>query len=103
MLLAPPSIILSLLFLIHYCHAATCYPPPSGILPLIADCTEVVQRILDIARLPGAAAPKEWGRKLNNTDTTVRLPKTYWIAGAGPKTCAVHVDVAKTRSLDVVE
>ncbi len=106
MLLAPPSTILSLLFLLlllHYCHAVSCNPPPSGIMPLIADCTEVVQRILDIARLPGAAASKEWGRKLNNTDTTVHLPKTYWIAGAGPKTCAVYVDIAKGHPPGAVE
>ncbi|KAI4185170.1 MAG: hypothetical protein LQ346_005968, partial [Caloplaca aetnensis] len=104
MLTPPPlSIILSLLSLLHYCHAASCNRPPGGILPLIPDCTEVVQRILDIARLPGAAASKEWGRKLNNTDTTFRLPKTYWISGAGPKTCAVQVDVATGHSPDAVE
>lgn len=47
-------------------------------------------------------ALKEWGRDLENTATTVHLPKIYWIAGAGPRTCAVVVDV-DNRTPDYIE
>ncbi|KAL8933626.1 MAG: hypothetical protein Q9216_006284 [Gyalolechia sp. 2 TL-2023] len=90
-----------LLFVIS-CRAATCHPPRGGILPLIPHCTELVHRILDTARTPKGVRPKEWGRQLANTATTVHLPKTYWIAGAGPRTCAVQVDV-DAHSPDAVE
>ena len=36
---------------------------------------------------------KAWGRNLPTTDTTQNLPKVFWIAGPGPTTCAIHVDV----------
>lgn len=44
----------------------------------------------------------EWGRTLKNTPTTVHLPKVYWIAGAGRRTCGAIVDVDK-HSPEAVE
>ncbi|KAL8953261.1 MAG: hypothetical protein Q9222_000866 [Ikaeria aurantiellina] len=82
-----------LLFILHHSLAATCNPPRGGVLPLMPHCTELVHKILDISRSPHGMAIKEWGRTLDNTPTTVHLPKTYWIAGDGPRTCAVLVDV----------
>ncbi|KAL8998332.1 MAG: hypothetical protein Q9188_006120 [Gyalolechia gomerana] len=87
---------------IERCLGATCHPPRGGILPLMPHCTEVLHRILTIARTPKGLTSREWGRHLNNTPTTVHLPKTYWIAGAGPRTCAVQVDVDEHYP-DVVE
>ena len=45
------------------------------------------------ARLPGANVPIQWGRHLDNTRTTMRVPKLYWIASDGRKTCGIEVDV----------
>ena len=36
---------------------------------------------------------KAWGRRLPTTDDTQKVPKVFWIAGRGPTTCAIHVDV----------
>lgn len=80
-------------FILHCCIAATCHPPRGGILPLTYHCQELVHRILESSRTPHGMATKEWGRNLDNTATTIHLPKIYWIAGAGPRTCAVVVDV----------
>ncbi|KAL8868708.1 MAG: hypothetical protein Q9174_004811 [Haloplaca sp. 1 TL-2023] len=55
-------------------------------------CQELVNKLLDASRGPRGLANKEWGRGLENTATTVHLPKIYWVAGAGPRTCAVIVD-----------
>ncbi|KAL8834375.1 MAG: hypothetical protein Q9170_003785 [Blastenia crenularia] len=88
--------------LIPYCLCATCHPPRGGVLPLVPHCTELVHRILDASRTPKGLRTKEWGRKLDNTATTIHLPKTYWIAGAGPRTCAVQVDV-DARFPDAIE
>ncbi|KAI4287569.1 MAG: hypothetical protein L6R35_003174 [Caloplaca aegaea] len=79
--------------LLHQCTAAVCNPPRGGILPLLPDCTELVSSILDVAGLPRWTGAKEWGHDLPNTATTVYLPKTYWISGAGPRTCAIEIDV----------
>ena len=74
-------------------QAVTCNPPPrSGLLPSQTDCAELVHAILHAAQLPGISLTREWGRDLVNTPTTVHLPKIYWIAGAGPKTCGVTID-----------
>ena len=44
----------------------------------------------------------EWGRTLDNTPTTVHLPKIYWIAGDGRRTCGAIVDV-EVRSPEAIE
>ena len=36
---------------------------------------------------------KVWGRELPTTTETQQVPKVFWIAGRGPTTCAIHVDV----------
>lgn len=36
--------------------------------------------------------PKRWGRSVENTATSVHLPKTFWVTGDGPRTCGVVVD-----------
>ena len=80
-------------FLIQYCLAVTCHPPRGGVLPLTLHCHELTRRLLDASRTAHGMALKDWGRALDNTPTAVHLPKIYWIAGAGPRTCAVVVDV----------
>ena len=54
---------------------------------------EIALKLHQASLLPGGRAMKEWGRELNNTAETRSLPKLYWVAGAGPKTCGVEVDV----------
>ena len=84
-----------LLFLsaLNLSQAVTCNPPPrSGELPYPNHCSELIHTILDVARLPGISSNREWGRDLSNTPTTVHLPKVYWIAGAGPRTCGLTID-----------
>ncbi|KAI4114678.1 MAG: hypothetical protein LQ345_004588 [Seirophora villosa] len=88
--------------LLHQCTAAICHPPRGSSLPLVSHCTEVVDSILDVSSLPRWAGAKEWGRQLANTPTTVHLPKTYWISGAGPRTCAVEIDVDR-HTPDAIE
>lgn len=74
-------------------QAVMCNPPPrGGALPYQNHCAELIHAILDVARLPGISSTREWGRDLANSPTTVHLPKIYWIAGAGPRTCGVTVD-----------
>ena len=36
---------------------------------------------------------RAWGRRLPTTRDTQSVPKIFWIAGRGPITCAIHVDV----------
>ena len=88
--------------IVDYCFGVTCHPPRGGIPPLIVHCQEVVNKLLDRSRGPGGLANKEWGRGLENTATTVHLPKIFWVAGAGPRTCAVIVDV-DDRYPEVIE
>ena len=87
---------------IKSCLAVICYPPRGGVLPLRPHCTELVRRLLDAARSPGGLANVEWGRTLDNTPTTIHLPKIYWIAGGGRRTCGAIVDVDK-HSPEAVE
>ncbi|KAL8676817.1 MAG: hypothetical protein Q9186_006692 [Xanthomendoza sp. 1 TL-2023] len=90
------------MLIIDYCLAATCHPPRGGILPLMPHCQELVHKLLDASRGPRGLAAKVWGRSLENTATTVHLPKIYWVAGAGPRTCGVIVD-ADNRFPQAVE
>ena len=64
------------------------YMPPKG-----DDCMDLAMKLHHAGNLPGGRAPKEWGHHLNNTATTMSLPKLYWIAGDGPKECGVQVDI----------
>ena len=72
--------------------AVTCHPPQGGIFPLRSDCIELINALLHVPHRPGALLTKSWGRDLPNAGGTVHLPKMYWIAAAGPKTCGVLVD-----------
>ena len=84
-------IVLILLSLLHPIRAVTCIPSP-GLPPLVPHCIELVSKLLLYSRQPGASIPKRWGRKLDNTATTVHLPKEFWVVGDGPRTCSVIVD-----------
>ena len=72
--------------------AVTCNPPQGGTLPLLAHCEELVRALVLSGRLPGLRLNKDWGRDLPNGPRTVHLPKIYWIAEAGHKTCGITVD-----------
>lgn len=78
---------------IDRCSGVKCHPPARGILPQTPHCAELIRQLLTASHAPGVLRAKDWGRRLNNTPTTVHLPKTYWISGAGPTTCGVQVDV----------
>ena len=84
-------IILILLSSTHPTLAVTCTPNPR-LPPLVPHCIELVSKLLLYSRRPGASIPKRWGRSLDNTATTVHLPKEFWITGDGPRTCGVIVD-----------
>ena len=73
-------------------RAVTCYAPPGAVLPLQDHCDELVTALLEISHLPSQKVIKSWGRDLPNGPTTMRLPKRYYIAGAGPRTCGVEID-----------
>ena len=84
-------IVLILFSSLHPILAVTCIPSP-GLPPLVPHCVELVSKLLIYSRRPGASIPKRWGRSLDNTATTVHLPKEFWITGDGPRTCGVIVD-----------
>ena len=91
-LLTPLLLFLLLLLLsLPRTLAITCTPNP-GPPPLTPHCIELVTKLLILARRPGASIPKRWGRSLENTATTVHLPKTFYVTGDGPRTCGVVVD-----------
>ncbi|KAL8993545.1 MAG: hypothetical protein Q9169_006265 [Polycauliona sp. 2 TL-2023] len=97
-----PLHLLPLIPLIAPSLAVKCHPPRSGILPLTPHCNELIHRLISTGRTPRGLAPKEWSRTLENSATTVHLPKIYWIAGAGPRTCGVIVD-ADPHTPDVIQ
>ena len=69
----------------------TCVPNP-GLPPITPHCIELISKLLLFSRRPGSSIPKRWGRSLENTATSVHLPKTFWVTGDGPRTCGVVVD-----------
>ncbi|KAF6224283.1 hypothetical protein HO133_010858 [Letharia lupina] len=73
-------------------QAAICTTAP-GLLPTVSDCTDLLEAISWLSRMPGENNMKAWGRRLPTTLDTQKVPKVYWISGRGPTTCAVHVDV----------
>ncbi|MCJ1459223.1 hypothetical protein MMC28_009600 [Mycoblastus sanguinarius] len=81
-----------LLCLCTLAQSLQCISPP-GALPTFPDCRDLTNAIAYASRLPGGNTPKSWGRYLPETPDTTKLPKVYWLAGRGPATCAVHVDV----------
>ena len=83
-----PLILLSFLGLTV---AVTCVVNP-GIPPQTTHCVELVSTMLAFSRRPGGSIPKRWGRNVENTPTSVHIPKQFWITGDGPRTCAVVVD-----------
>ena len=91
-----PYLLFSLTF-IPFIQAEICRAAPSGLLPLIYDCIEFVDALLEISGLPSQRVPKTWGRELpsNATALTEHLPKLYWIRYRphGPTTCGVQLDV----------
>ena len=62
-------------------------------LPITSHCYDLIKAIEDLSRLPGENDLKAWGRGLPTGEYSQNLPKSYWIGGRGPSTCAVHVDV----------
>lgn len=73
-------------------QAAICTNAP-GLLPTISDCNDLTDAIRGLSRLPGENNMRAWGRRLPTTLDTQKVPKIFWIAGRGPTTCAVHMDV----------
>ncbi|CAF9930353.1 hypothetical protein IMSHALPRED_008149 [Imshaugia aleurites] len=75
-----------------FTQAAICTTAPS-LLPTVSDCNDLTGAINWLSSLPGENTMKAWGRRLPTTDDTQKVPKVFWIAGRGPTTCAIHVDV----------
>lgn len=73
-------------------QAAICTAAP-GLLPTMSDCNDLIEAIDSLSRLPGENTMRAWGRRLPTTLDTQKVPKVFWIAGRGPTTCAIHVDV----------
>ncbi|KAL8840569.1 MAG: hypothetical protein Q9170_001255 [Blastenia crenularia] len=44
------------------------------------------------SRRPHQDEVRTWGRGLPSEGRTESLPKTYWLAGRGPQTCAIDLD-----------
>lgn len=85
------------------CFSLTCYPPPrGGQLPITAHCEYLVDAILYASHLPHHNDVQTWGRGLPSDAHTESLPKTYWLAGRGPQTCAIDLD-AESSHLDARE
>lgn len=80
------------LFLYALSQAVTCIRAPA-LLPIVSDCTSIVDAITWLSRMQGENTMKAWGRRLPTTPDTEKVPKVFWISGRGPSTCAVHVDV----------
>lgn len=89
------SIIITLGFLIFppLAHAYIC-TRPHGVLPIPKDCHELIDSIEALSLIPPYNTPKLWSRLVEDTTTSLKLPKDYWLQGRGPSTCAIHVDVA---------
>lgn len=86
-------ILLPLMFVPHVVSKGIRCTDAKGPLPTIKHCNELTEAIDMLSRLPGENNMRAWGRRLPTTDLTQNLPKVFWIAGRGPTTCAVHVDV----------
>ncbi|KAL8788841.1 MAG: hypothetical protein Q9195_007104 [Heterodermia aff. obscurata] len=72
-----------------------CYSPAT-IPPLTNDCFDLLAAIKEASHLPSKQGPKDWGRRLPNSDLTESLPKLYYIKAESSRpmfsTCAVEVD-----------
>lgn len=93
----------TLLLILPYSYSLRCYPPPgSSPPPILAHCHELASALVYASHLPHNNQPKTWGRGLPSEGETESLPKTYWLAGRGPSTCALDLD-ADPQHLDARE
>jgi len=80
------------LALLPLTHTYTCTPTPH-LLPRPTDCHSLIDALTLLSSSPPYNTPKLWSRLVEDTPTTLKLPKDYWLQGRGPETCAVHIDV----------
>jgi len=80
------------LLLLPLTHTYTCTPTPH-LLPRPTDCHSLIDALTLLASSPPYNTPKLWSRLVEDTESTLKLPKDYWLQGRGPETCAVHIDV----------
>ena len=69
----------------------SCYPS-SRPLPKQEHCFELTDYIRRYSRL-FPDQEKEWGRDLESTLTTEKLPKVYWMDAPESRTCAIYLDI----------
>ena len=86
-----PISILCLFYLLTPTQSYTCTLPHSR-LPTTSDCHELIDALEGLSHLHPFNIPKLWSRSVEDTLTTLKLPKDYWLQGRGPSTCAIHVD-----------
>jgi hypothetical protein len=84
--------LLASLLLLPLTHTYTCTPTPH-LLPRPTDCHSLIDALTLLSSSPPYNTPKLWSRLVEDTDSTLKLPKDYWLQGRGPETCAVHIDV----------
>ena len=73
--------------------ALECY---SGILPDLADCQILIGALYDLSRMPGQNDPKEYGRTMESSIYSEKIPKVFYLSGPEDYNCALFVDVEIT-------
>ena len=81
-----------LLYYLPFTSAIICLAS-HRLLPTPKDCHELIDALEYLARFPPYNTPHTWSRHLEDTSSSRKLPKDYWLQGRGPSTCAIHIDV----------
>lgn len=86
---------ISTIFLLYYLPFASAVICLSGqrLLPTAKDCHELIDALEYLAHFPPYSSPQAWSRHVEDSVSTRKLPKDYWLQGRGPSTCAIHIDV----------
>ena len=71
-----------------------------GLLPTPRDCHELLDAIEALSRTPPYNNPMLWSRHVEDSTTSQKLPKAFWIQGREPGTCTIHVDVVPYGDLN---
>ena len=65
---------------------------PHHSLPEARHCHLLIDALEILSVNPPYNTPLRWSRNVQDTHTTLRLPKSYRLISTFPNTCAIHVD-----------
>ena len=79
------------LSLLNLTAAYRCITPRHP-LPTPSQCHILIDALEILSINPPYNAPLRWSRNVQDTRTTLRLPKSYRLVSTFPNSCAIHVD-----------